>query len=242
MDELTSRATGAGRVALVTGASRGLGRALAAILARDGWSVIVDARDPARLAAAVDDMDGRNSVIMVPGDVADPRHRLDLAAAVAAADGLDLLVNNASVLGPSPQPALADYPLPILEHVYAVNTIAPMAVFQLVAPHLRSGACVVNVSSDAAVEAYEGWGGYGSSKAALDQLTAIIGAEQPALAVYAFDPGDMNTDLQQQAFPGEDISDRAAPEAVAPALMRLIVSGRPSGRYRVADLQAEATA
>lgn len=235
MNAVSSSAASPTRVALVTGASRGLGRALTAELVRQGWRVIVDARDASRLAASVEDMDGHNRVVMVPGDVADPRHRLDLATAVAGAGGLDLLVNNASVLGPSPQPALADYPLPILDHVYAVNTIAPLAIFQLVAPHLRPGSCIVNVSSDAAVEPYEGWGGYGSSKAALDQVTAIIGAENPALRVYAFDPGDMNTDLHQQAFPGEDISDRAAPESVAPSLMRLIGGDLPSGRYRASD-------
>jgi NAD(P)-dependent dehydrogenase (short-subunit alcohol dehydrogenase family) len=227
-------------VALVTGASRGLGRALTAELVRAGWRVIVDARDAGRLTAAVADIDGGNSVVMVPGDVADPRHRLDLAAAVAEAGGLDLLVNNASLLGPSPQPPLAEYPLPTLEQVYAVNTIAPVALFQLVLPHLHPGACVVNVSSDAAVEAYEGWGGYGSSKAALDQVTAILGAENVALRVYAFDPGDMNTDMHQQAFPGEDISDRAAPESVTPSLLRLITGDLPSGRYRANDVKLEA--
>lgn len=239
METQTSSAAVSTRVALVTGASRGLGRALAASLVRDGWTVIVDARDGSRLAASVDDMHGGNTVVTVPGDVAEPGHRLDLASAVQAAGGLDLLVNNASVLGPSPQPALADYPLPALEHVYAVNTIAPLALFQLLVEHLRPGASVVNVSSDAAVEAYEGWGGYGSSKAALDQITAIIGAENPALRVYAFDPGDMNTDLHQQAFPGEDISDRASPESVAPSLMRLIDSDLPSGRYKVSDVPAQ---
>jgi NAD(P)-dependent dehydrogenase (short-subunit alcohol dehydrogenase family) len=228
------------RVALVTGASRGLGHALTTTLVREGWRVIVDARDAARLTVSVDGMRGNNTVVVVPGDVSDPPHRVALATAVADAGGLDLLVNNASVLGPSPQPPLADYPLPILEHVYAVNTIAPLALFQLVLPHLRPGACVVNVSSDAAVEAYEGWGGYGSSKAALDQITAIIGAENPALRVYAFDPGDMNTDLHQQAFPGEDVSDRASPASVAPSLLRLIGSDLPSGRYKVSDVPAQA--
>jgi NAD(P)-dependent dehydrogenase (short-subunit alcohol dehydrogenase family) len=237
MDSTTSSTASPTRVALVTGASRGLGRALTAALVREGWLVIVDARDAARLAASMADMDGHNTVVMVPGDVADARHRLDLASAVTEAGGLDLLVNNASVLGPSPQPALADYPLPTLEHVYAVNTIAPLALFQLVAPLLRPGGCVVNVSSDAAVEPYEGWGGYGSSKAALDQVTAVMGAENRALRVYAFDPGDMNTDLHQQAFPGQDISDRAAPESVAPSLMHLIAGDLPSGRYRASDAQ-----
>jgi NAD(P)-dependent dehydrogenase (short-subunit alcohol dehydrogenase family) len=239
METSTSSNASPTPVALVTGASRGLGRALTAELARAGWRVIVDARDAGRLAASVADIDG-NGVVIVPGDVADPRHRLDLAAAVAEAGGLDLLVNNASMLGPSPQPPLAEYPLPILEQVYAVNTIAPVALFQLVLPHLRPGACVVNVSSDAAVEAYEGWGGYGSSKAALDQVTAILGAENVRLRVYAFDPGDMNTDLHQQAFPGEDISDRAAPESVTPSLLRLINGDLPSGRYRVNDVKLEA--
>jgi NAD(P)-dependent dehydrogenase (short-subunit alcohol dehydrogenase family) len=237
MDSTTSSTASPARVALVTGASRGLGRALTVALVREGWLVIVDARDAARLAASIADMDGHNTVVMVPGDVADARHRLDLASAVTEAGGLDLLVNNASVLGPSPQPALADYPLPTLEHVYAVNTIAPLALFQLVAPQLRPGGCVVNVSSDAAVEPYEGWGGYGSSKAALDQVTAVMGAENRALRVYAFDPGDMNTDLHQQAFPGQDISDRAAPESVAPSLMHLIAGDLRSGRYRASDAQ-----
>ena len=240
MDTSTSSTASPTPVALVTGASLGLGRALTAELVRAGWRVIVDARDASRLAASVADITGGNTVVMVPGDVADPRHRLDLAAAVAEAGGLDLLVNNASVLGPSPQPPLAEYPLPALEQVYAVNTLAPLALFQLVLPHLRPGACVVNVSSDAAVEAYEGWGGYGSSKAALDQVTAILGAENVSLRVYAFDPGDMNTDLHQQAFPGEDISDRAAPETVAPSLLRLITGELPSGRYRVNDVKLRA--
>ncbi|MEO8898761.1 MAG: SDR family oxidoreductase [Candidatus Dormibacter sp.] len=241
MNPSTSSAAGPTRVALVTGASRGLGRALTADLVRAGWRVIVDARDACRLAAAVAAIDGGNDlVIQVPGDVADPRHRLDLAAAVADAGGLDLLVNNASVLGPSPQPPLAEYPLSTLEQVFAVNTIAPLALFQLVLPHLRPGACIVNVSSDAAVEAYEGWGGYGSSKSALDQVTAIIGAENVALRVYAFDPGDMNTDLHQQAFPGDDISDRASPESVTPGLLRLIAGDLPSGRYRGIDVKLEA--
>jgi NAD(P)-dependent dehydrogenase (short-subunit alcohol dehydrogenase family) len=150
---------------------------------------------------------------------------------------LDVAVNNASVLGPSPQPRLADYPLDELAAVYAVNTLAPVALLQLLLPHLleRRGR-VINLSSDAAVEAYEGWGGYGSSKAALDHITAIIAVEHPQLSVYAFDPGDMRTDMQQRAFPGEDISDRAAPETVVPALMRLITGELPSGRYRASEL------
>jgi NAD(P)-dependent dehydrogenase (short-subunit alcohol dehydrogenase family) len=227
------------RVALVTGASRGLGRALAAELVRRGWHVVVDARDAARLASAVDEMQAPDAVTAVVGDVSDPAHRRELADAVDKAGGLDLLVNNASVLGPSPQPRLADYPLDVLEHVYAVNTVAPVALLQLVLPQLEErGGRIVDVSSDAAVEAYGGWGGYGSAKAALDQLTAVLAVEHPTLRIYALDPGDMATDLQQQAFPGEDVSDRAAPESVVPAVMELVDGDLPSGRYRAADLAA----
>lgn len=227
------------RVALVTGASRGLGRALAAELVRRGWHVVVDARDAARLASAVDEMQAPDAVTAVAGDVSDPAHRRELADAVDKAGGLDLLVNNASVLGPSPQPRLADYPLDVLEQVYAVNTIAPVALLQLVLPQLEErGGRIVDISSDAAVEAYGGWGGYGSAKAALDQLTAVLAVEHPTLRIYALDPGDMATDLQQQAFPGEDVSDRAAPESVVPAVMELVDGDRPSGRYRAADLAA----
>ncbi|MGH8823397.1 MAG: SDR family NAD(P)-dependent oxidoreductase [Jiangellaceae bacterium] len=226
------------RVALVTGASRGLGRALTADLVRSGWHVVVDGRDAGRLGEAVDALlPAAGTITAIPGDVADPGHRHQLADAVAAAGGLDLLVNNASVLGLSPQPRLADFPLDVLEQVYAVNTIAPLGLAQRVLPHLEKRAgVIVDVTSDAAVEAYEGWGGYGSAKAALDQLSAVLAAEHPGLRVYAFDPGDMATDLQQQAFPGEDISDRAAPEAVVPALLALVDGDLPSGRYRASDL------
>ena len=235
LDDAT--ATTPRRVALVTGASMGLGRALTAELAQRAWRVVVDARDAARLAAAVAALPDPEAVIVVPGDVADPAHRSRLADTVAAAGGLDLLVSNASLLGPSPQPRLADYPLEVLEQLYAVNALAPLALVQAMLPHLeRRGGRIVHLSSDAAVEAYEGWGGYGSSKAALDQLTAVLAAELPQLRVYAFDPGDMNTDMHQQAFPGEDISDRAAPESVVPALLRLVEGDLLSGRYRAADL------
>ncbi len=227
------------RVALVTGASRGLGRALVAELVRRGWHVVVDARDAAPLASAVDELQAPDAVRAVAGDVSDPAHRRELADAVDKAGGLDLLVNNASVLGPSPQPRLADYPLDVLEQVYAVNTIAPVALLQLVLPQLEErGGRIVDISSDAAVEAYSGWGGYGSAKAALDQLTAVLAVEHPTLRIYALDPGDMATNLQQQAFPGEDVSDRAAPESVVPAVMELVDGDLPSGRYRAADLAA----
>lgn len=225
---------------MVTGGSRGLGQALTLSLVRRGWHVVIDARDPVRLTEMVAQIEIPQSVTAVPGDVRDPRHRLQLAAEAAAAGGLDLLVNNASMLGPSPQPQLADYPLEVLEEVYAVNTLAPLALFQVLLPQLaRRGGRVVNISSDAAVEPYPGWGGYGSAKAALDQLTAVLAVEHPQLRVYAFDPGDMATDLHQLAFPGEDISDRPAPERVIPALLAIVESDLPSGRYRAAELMVE---
>jgi NAD(P)-dependent dehydrogenase (short-subunit alcohol dehydrogenase family) len=218
--------------ALVTGASRGLGLALATTLARRGWHVVADARDAGRLTEALADFP---DITTIPGDVTDLTHRERLTEATK--DGLDLLVNNASTLGPSPQPRLADYPPDELERVYAVNTFAPLALIQLLLPQLRkSRGRIVNVSSDAAVEPYVGWGGYGSAKAALDQLTAILAAEEPDVRVYACDPGDMNTDLHQQAFPGEDISDRPSPESVVPALLKLIEGSLPSGRYQAAEV------
>jgi NAD(P)-dependent dehydrogenase (short-subunit alcohol dehydrogenase family) len=220
------------KTAVVTGASRGLGLALTRELAARGWHVVADARDADRLADALGDLP---NVTRIPGDVADPGHRQRIAE--AALDGVDLLVNNASVLGPSPQPRLADYPLTELEHVYAVNTVAPLALIQALLPALRrSHGRIIDISSDAAVEPYDGWGGYGSSKAALDQLTAILAAEEPDVRIYSCDPGDMNTDLHQQAFPGEDISDRPAPETVVPALLRLVEGDLPSDRYHAADL------
>jgi NAD(P)-dependent dehydrogenase (short-subunit alcohol dehydrogenase family) len=224
--------------AVITGASMGLGRAAAHALAQRGWSLVVDARRPDRLAGA---MRGLAGVTELSGDVTDPAHRAQLAAEVHRVGQLDLLLNNASRLGPSPQPELASYPLDELSRVYATNVFAPLALIQLLADPLAAAAgTIVNVSSDAATEAYPGWGGYGSAKAALDQLTAILAAEQPALRCYAFDPGDMRTDLHQQAFPGEDISDRPEPEVAAAALLRLITERPPSGRYRAADLSAPA--
>jgi NAD(P)-dependent dehydrogenase (short-subunit alcohol dehydrogenase family) len=220
------------RTALITGASRGLGRALATALSERGWHLVLDARDPARLDAAVAALD---HVTAVPGDVADPRHRDALAEAVGPQ--LDLLVNNASELGPSPLPALADLRTDDLRHVLDVNVVAPLGLLQAVLPALRrAGGAVLDISSDAAVEAYPGWGGYGASKAALDQLTAVLAVENPALRIYSVDPGDMATDMHQAAFPGEDISDRPAPETVVPSLLALIDGALPSGRYRAADL------
>jgi NAD(P)-dependent dehydrogenase (short-subunit alcohol dehydrogenase family) len=232
-------------VALVTGASRGLGNALATALAVRHWSLVVDGREPDALAGAAAGLEaaGASAVHAVTGDVADPSHRAGLVEAVEAAGGLDLLVNNASTLGPSPQPALAHYPPAALERVYAVNTFAPLALVQALLPHLLAdGGRIVNITSDAAVEPYAGWGGYGSSKAALEQLTAILGVEQPRLRVYAFDPGDMRTRMHQQAFPGEDISDRPEPHTVVPALLRLVEGDLASGRFRAADLSASVPA
>ena len=227
-------------VALITGASRGFGRAVACALTRRGWSLIVDARRADDLAEA---MRGIPDVVAVPGDVTDPGHRARLAEAAGRAGRLDVLVNNASRLGPSPQPSLRDYPLDELARVYDTNVLAPLALIQLLAaPLAAAGGTIVNVSSDAAVEAYPGWGGYGSAKAALDQLTAVLAAEEPSLRCYALDPGDMRTDLHQQAFPGEDISDRPEPETVVPALLRLIDERPPSGRYRASDLAVPAVA
>jgi NAD(P)-dependent dehydrogenase (short-subunit alcohol dehydrogenase family) len=224
-------------VALVTGASRGLGRAVARALAGRGWSVITDARRSADLADTTRDFP---RVVAISGDVTDPGHRADLVAAVERLGQLDVLINNASALGPSPLPPLRNYPVADLRRVYETNVLAPLALIQLLAAPLAAAhGAVINVTSDAAVEAYPGWGGYGSSKAALDQLTNVLAAEESELRCYAFDPGDMRTEMHQRAFPGEDISDRAEPESVVPALLRLIDERPPSGRYRAADLAIE---
>ncbi|HEY2563416.1 MAG TPA: SDR family NAD(P)-dependent oxidoreductase [Acidimicrobiales bacterium] len=230
--------------AIVTGASRGLGAALAAGLVDAGWSVIVDARNgvPLSEAAAISPRSttGAEPVITVVGDVTDPEHRRQLVAAAQAMGGLDLVVNNASTLGPSPLPRLASISLPSLRQVFDVNVVAPLALLQEAMATLAASPDprVVNVTSDAAVEAYEGWGAYGSSKAALDHLSAVLAAENTRLRVWAFDPGDMRTQMHQDAFPGEDISDRPDPATVVPALLDLIGGDRPSGRYRAVDLQA----
>lgn len=228
--------------ALITGASRGLGLALGRELSSRGWDLVISARHAGALREAAAGMTGA-ATTAVPGDIADPAHRAELAAAAERAGGLDLLVNNASTLGPSPLPPLALYPVAQLRRVYEVNTLAPLALIQALLPLLaRPGATIVNVTSDAAVEAYEGWGGYGSSKAALDQITNVLASEHPGLHIYAFDPGDMRTAMHQEAFPGEDISDRPEPETVVPALLRLIDDPPPSGRYRGVDLLAPAEA
>ncbi len=221
-------------VAIVTGASRGLGFALAEGLADTGWRVVVDARSEADLRAAAQLLGP--SAVAVPGDVTDPAHRAALVAAADALGGADLLMNNAGVLGPSPQPPLADYPLDVLRTVYEVNVVAPLGLVQAMLPRLRArGGAIVNVTSDAAVEPYEGWGGYGSAKAAVEQASRILAAEEPAVRVWWVDPGDLRTRMQQEAFPGEDISDRPEPATVVPAFLRLLKSRPPSGRIRLAE-------
>ena len=226
-------------VALITGASRGFGRAVATALSQRGWWLILDARGGYDLERARSALAYPSNAVAIPGDVSDPAHRERLAEAVVAAGGLELLLNNASELGPSPLPPLSRHPLEELETVYRVNVLAPLALVQRLLPYLeRSGGAVINVSSDAAVEPYEGWGAYGSSKAALDQLSAVLGTEVPAVRVYALDPGDMRTAMHQRAYPGEDISDRPEPEASVPAVLRLLDERPASGRYRAADLLA----
>ena len=218
-------------IGIITGSSRGLGLALTKALAERGWRLVVDARSADALAGAVRGLD---DVVAIGGDITDAWHR---DALVTAAGGpIDLVVNNAGALGPSPQPLLAEYPLDALRTVFETNVLAPLAVVQAALPHLADGAAIVNITSDAAVEPYEGWGGYGSSKAALEQLSAILAAEHPALRVYAADPGDMRTQMHQDAFPGEDISDRPLPEESVPGLLALIDGSLASGRYRVHEL------
>lgn len=222
--------------AIITGASRGLGRALADALADRGWRLIVDARNEDELETARAELARRTEVLAVAGDVADAWHRGRLMW--LAGERIDLLVNNASTLGAAPLPALADYPLAELERALAVNVVAPLALIQLALPRMPAGARIVNVTSDAAVEAYAGWGGYGATKAALEQMSNVLAAERPDLRVYAVDPGDMNTRMHQDAFPGEDISDRPSPRESVPRLLALVEGDVPSGRHRAAELAA----
>jgi NAD(P)-dependent dehydrogenase (short-subunit alcohol dehydrogenase family) len=197
---------------------------------------VIDARGASALERAARELGAITEVVALPGDVADDWHQEALLD--AAGDQVDLLVNNASLLGPSPQPPLGRYPLDVLERVYQVNVLAPLALAQLTLPRMPDGGVIINISSDAATEPYAGWGGYGSSKAALDQMTAILAEEHPTLKVYSVDPGDMRTQMHQDAFPGEDISDRPPPEDSVPGLLRLIEGDLPSGRYRARELAA----
>ncbi len=224
------------RTALITGASRGLGLALARALASEGWTLIIDDRGAGALEAARAELAKSTNVTAIPGDVTNEEHRRALANAAKNTGGLDALVNNASILGPSPQPQLLDYPLSVLAEVYRANVFAPLALIQAVKNELNPGARIVNITSDAAVEPYAGWGGYGSSKAALEQLSNILAAENPELHVYWTDPGDMRTRMHQEAFPGEDISDRPLPEESVPGLLALLTKDLPGGRYEARAL------
>jgi NAD(P)-dependent dehydrogenase (short-subunit alcohol dehydrogenase family) len=224
-------------VALITGASRGFGAAVARALAADGWHLVIDARGADALTLVAAELSPATGIRAIAGDISSAEHRSALVDAATELGGLDLLVNNASALGPSPLPHLADVPLDALRAVYEDNVVAPLALTQLVLPQLRERHGIVfNVTSDAAVEAYEGWGAYGSSKAALEQWGNVLAAEEPDVRVYTFDPGDMRTQMHQDAFPGEDISDRPEPQTVVPALRHLVASRPESGRYRASDL------
>ena len=231
-------------VAIVTGASRGLGEALAIGLARSGWSLVIDGRSTGSLQEVAATLEGARApgatVRAIPGDITDARHRAALVDAARSLGGLQLLVNNAGILGPSPLPPVADYPLPELRVVLEVNVVAPIGLVQAALPLLRQSTNprVLNITSDAAVEAYEGWGGYGAGKAALDHFGAVLAAEEPAIRVWSVDPGDLRTQMHQEAFPGEDISDRPEPGTVVPAFLQLIGSRRESGRYRAGELLA----
>jgi NAD(P)-dependent dehydrogenase (short-subunit alcohol dehydrogenase family) len=224
--------------ATITGASRGLGLALARSLAADGWALVLDGRHAADLADAVTPLEPGATVVPVVGDITDEAHRADLAIAAGSLGGLDLLVLNAGTLGPSPLPAVADLRLGDLRTTLEANLVAQLGIVQALLPHLRPGATIVAVTSDAAVEPYEGWGGYGAAKAGFEHLAAILGAERPDLRVLRIDPGDMRTQMHQDAFPGEDISDRPLPEARVPGLRALIHGPFPSGRYQVSDVPA----
>lgn len=228
------------QTALITGASRGLGLALAhALASTHRWNLIIDARDTAALERARLDLSQATQVVAIPGDIGDPAHRQALAQAAAQMGGLDVLVNNAGILGPSPQPSLLDYPLEVLAEVYQVNVVAQLGVIQAMRDLLKPGARLLNITSDAGIEPYPGWGGYGSAKAGLEHLSAILAAENPHLKIYWVDPGDMRTQMQQDAFPGEDISDRPLPESSIPGLLQLLSGKFPSGRYQARLLVPE---
>jgi NAD(P)-dependent dehydrogenase (short-subunit alcohol dehydrogenase family) len=225
------------RVALITGASQGLGRALAGALADRGWALVIDARRADRLEPAAAELATRAKVVAIAGDVTDPRHREDLVAAVHALGRLDVLVNNASTLGASPLPSLDAIDLDVFRRIYEVNVVAPLALTQWLLPELgRTHGTILNVTSDAGAEAYPEWGGYGSSKAALEHLSGVLAVEHEDVRVLVVDPGDLRTEMHQDAFPGEDISDRPLPETIIPALVDLIEGDQAGGRYRVPEL------
>jgi NAD(P)-dependent dehydrogenase (short-subunit alcohol dehydrogenase family)/catechol 2,3-dioxygenase-like lactoylglutathione lyase family enzyme len=238
-DKTATSTTNKTQTALITGASRGLGLALARELAHRGWNLIIDARSGSALETARAELAANTNVVAIDGDITDPIHRAALIRAAQGFGGLDVLINNASTLGSSPRPNLLDYPLDSLEEVFRTNVIAPLALIQAARSTLKPNARIINVSSDAGVEPYEGWGGYGSSKAALEHLTAILAAENPAWRVYWVDPGDMQTQMHQEAFPGEDISDRDLPEASVPGFIELLTGDLPSGRYKAKSLPVQ---
>lgn len=224
------------RTALITGASRGLGLALSRGLAARGWNLILTARDPDRLRLVRDELAQITHVAALPGDVIDPAHREALAVLARGHAGLDAIVNNAGMLGPSPQPTLLEYPLEMLVEVFLTNVLAPLAVIQELRGELKPGARIINVTSDAGVNAYPGWGGYGASKAALEQLSAVLAAENRDLRVYSVDPGDMRTEMHQAAYPGEDISDRPLPDEKVPGFVAILEGDLPSGRYVASEV------
>ncbi|OKI08175.1 short-chain dehydrogenase [Streptomyces sp. CB02923] len=257
-------------VAVITGASKGLGRALGAALAGRGWDLVVDARSAGPLEEAARGLRRAGArVVARPGDVTDAAHRAELVAAARELGGLDLLVNNASVLGVEPLVRLEEHPLDGLRAALEVNAVAPLGLVQEALPLLRgsslfgastaspyigdgnapssymgaesrkapgAGGAVLNISSDAAAEAYPAWGGYGAAKAALDQLSAVLAVEEPGLRVWWVDPGDMRTDLYAAAVPSDDGATRPLPETVVPALLRLLDAGAASGRYAASAL------
>jgi NAD(P)-dependent dehydrogenase (short-subunit alcohol dehydrogenase family) len=215
--------------AIISGGSQGLGLALTEALAARGWTVVVDARHASTLAATTGTL---VNVHGVPGDINDPAHRRELVDTAMRLTGrVDVIVNNASTLGPLPMRRLAEFDVAALMDVFATNVVAPLALVQAALPYLSPGACVINISSDAAVGAYERWGGYGTSKAALDHLSRVLAVEHPDVRIYSVDPGDMRTAMHQDAFPGEDISDRPLPAASVPGLLTLIEGSFASGRY-----------
>lgn len=224
-------------IALITGATRGLGLALARQLATQGWQLIIDGRDAEALEEARSELASSTRVIAIAGDVTDKSHRQALVEAAQELGGLDALINNASFLGPSPQPNLLDYPLEVLEQVYQTNTLAPLALIQALQQTFKTDVAILNITSDAAVENYAGWGGYGSSKAALEQLSNILAAENEKWRVYWVDPGDMRTQMHQEAFPSENIDDRPLPETSVPGLLALIHGSHPSGRYQARSIE-----
>lgn len=220
------------KTALITGASRGLGFELSKTLALKGWNLVIDGRNPEALETASRELEKYTTVKAISGDITDTEHQKELLSAIQSFGGLDLLINNASTLGLSPQPELLKFPVKVLEHVYRVNLFAPLSLIQTLKDNFKSAASIINITSDAGLEAYEGWGGYGSSKAALEHLSHILSVENPEWKVYWVDPGDMRTQMHQEAFPDEDISDRPLPETSVPGILELIEKEKPSGRYK----------